>query len=261
MKLRRLFGLSVFVLVLTIPTVAFAQTGSGGLPPVTLPIAVTTVVSLLLGLVNMIAQGSVLNLVTVPKTWAGPATIGATFLTGVGSFLTTAVQPWTGSTAFYALAFGLFGLFGGALPAFVLHGHTTLPAQIARMRRSTAATLGAVALVLGIGSIPATQSGCTKAQAASDIASFDLVVRVVLSDLASGKTKDQILQDVGAALGGQVGVAVSDAVIAAIDLAEALGYIPNIGLVHTHAIRAEVVAYKAEHFPPQAHLTSTPALQ
>jgi hypothetical protein len=121
--------------VLLVPVSAYAQTSAAALPPVSLPIAVTTIVSLLLGLLNMVAQGSILNLVTIPKPWAGPATIAGTFLTGVGSFLATASQPYTGSTAFYALAFGLFGLFGGSLPAFAIHGHVTLPKAMRMMRK------------------------------------------------------------------------------------------------------------------------------
>ena len=63
--------------ILLLPASAYAQ-DTGALPSVSLPIAVTTVVSILLGVVNMVAQGSILNLVTVPKTLAGPATVGAT---------------------------------------------------------------------------------------------------------------------------------------------------------------------------------------
>jgi len=137
MRIRLLLWTAPLVLCVTFAAAAaYAQTGDGpgSLPPVSIPIAVTTLVSLLLGVINMIAQGSILNLVTVPKTWAGPATVMATFFTGVGSFLASAAQPWTGSTAFYALAFGLFGIFGGGLPAFALHTHTTLPRMLRAAR-------------------------------------------------------------------------------------------------------------------------------
>ena len=68
MKLRPL-PIALLVLSVLVPSIAFAQSaqptaGCELPPPVTLPIAVTTLVSLLLGLVNMIAQGSILSLVT-----------------------------------------------------------------------------------------------------------------------------------------------------------------------------------------------------
>lgn len=190
MKFGRL-SLSLLLLsaLVILPSLAWAQSAApgDGLPMVTLPVAVTTVVSLLLGLVNMVAQGSILNLVTVPKTWAGPATITATFLTGVGSFLATAAQPWTGSTAFYALAFGLFGLFGGSLPAFAAHAHTVLPKQMRAMRLAAMKTIppaaGVLLLAIGIGTVPLS-TGCTPAQAATDVAETMRVAQIVLSTSA-----------------------------------------------------------------------------
>jgi hypothetical protein len=270
MKLRRL--LPLFVLAMLMPSLAWAQTSApvaSGLPPVTLPIAVTTVVSLILGLVNMVAQGSILNLVTVPKTWAGPATIAATFLTGVGSFLSTAAQPWTGSTAFYALAFGLFGLFGGSLPAFALHAHTALPKQMRAMRLAAVRTIppaaGALLFCLGLGSAALSSTGCTKAQAAYDVQETMRVAEIVLADLTAGKTRAEILVDVGQELGGKPGVAVADAVIAAVDLLEALNLIPQNILAKAHLLKSDLLSDKAAaaaaRTNPTIPLTATPALR
>lgn len=126
--MRHRLVLLVVLPILLLPSVALAQSGAPvDLPPVTLPIAVTTVVSIVIGVLNMIAQGSILNLFPTPKPWVAPASLALTFLTGVSSFLGTAAQPWTGSTVFYAFAFGLFGLVGGGLPALIVHGHVTLP--------------------------------------------------------------------------------------------------------------------------------------
>jgi hypothetical protein len=271
MKLRmRLLTILSLAVVLLFPSVAFAQTGaSDALPAVTLPIAVTTVVSLLLGLVNMVAQGSILNLVTVPKVWAGPATIVGTFLTGAGSFLATAAQPWTDSTAFYAFAFGLFGLFGGALPAFAVHAHTVLPKQMRAMRLAAVRTIppaaAALLLCLGLGSAALSTASCTPAQFANDVQETMRVAQIVLSDLGQGKTKAQILVDVGAELGGKPGVAVADAVIAAVDLLEALNLIPQNILASAHLLKSDLLADKAAAAAARANptipLTATPALR
>lgn len=194
----------------------------------------TTIVSVLLGLANMAAQGSILNLVTVPKTWVGPLTVVATFLTGVGSFLATAVQPWTGSTAFYALAFGLFGLFGGSLPAFSLHAHTVLPQQLRTVR---AKAVAAVLLCVGVPTaVGVAASACTPAQSAE----LSQVEGIVLGDLKAGKTKADVLKDVANALAGKPGVDAAQVLLDALTTLIDLGYLPPNLLATASTMRAEI---------------------
>jgi hypothetical protein len=225
--------------VLLLPAAAYAQTSPTALPPVSLPIAVTTIVSLLLGLLNMVAQGSILNLVPVPKPWAGPATIAATFLTGVGSFLATAAQPYTGSTAFYALAFGLFGLFGGSLPAFAIHGHVTLPKAMRMMRKGV---IPAVMLMATAAMLQAT--ACTPATQAT----ISKVDQTIANDLTAGKSLPEIEADVNAILGKPVidlETIIMDGIAFVIDL----GILPADKVPHAEGMRDEIRARKGISIP------------
>ena len=150
MKLQRL--VSFLVIVLMVPSVAYAQATSAPatLPAVTLPVAVTMLLSVLLGFVNMaVAQGSILGVVVVPKTWLPDLTIVSTLLGGIGSFLASAPTPWTGGTAFYALTAGLGCLLGGALPAFAAHAHKVVPAQLVSLQKQAAQSADTVPTKLG----------------------------------------------------------------------------------------------------------------
>jgi hypothetical protein len=233
-------ALAIFFTVLILPTSAYAQDATNGLPPVSLPIAVTTIVSIVLGVVNMIAQGSILNLVAVPKNWAGPATIGATFLTGVGSFLASASQPWTGSTAFYAFAFGLFGLFGGGLPAFAVHAHTTVP----KMMRAARKGILPVLLLVGCAGLAASQPGCNHAAQAT----IDKVDQIIERDIAAGKSLHEIEADVNALL-GKPAVDVETIVMDIITTILDVGGLTSDKADHAQAILGEIRAKKGLSAP------------
>jgi hypothetical protein len=245
---RRLLTASFAIVLLILPTAAYAQDTSA-LPPVSLPIAVTTIVSLLLGLLNMVAQGSILNLVTIPKAWAGPATIGATFSTGLGAFLATAAQPWTGSTAFYALMFGLFGLFGGSLPAFAMHGHVTLPKMMRAARKGVLPLL----LLTGGAALLSTQEGCTPAAQAT----ISKVDQKIADDIAAGKSLPEIEQDVNAIL-GKPAVDVETIVMDVIAVILDVGGLAADKADHAQAILAEIHAKKGLPVPTRV-LRAAPA--
>lgn len=229
--------------ILLLPAVAYAQDTSGALPPVSLPIAVTTIVSVLLGVLNMIAQGSILNLVAVPKPWAGPATVAVTFLTGVGSFLASAAQPWTSSTAFYAFAFGLFGLFGGSLPAFAMHGHVTLPKMMRMARKGVLP----IVLLLGGAGILTTQDGCTPAQQAT-ISAVDAKIE---QDILAGKSLPEIEADVNAIL-GKPAVDVETIVMDVITVILDVGHLAADKADHARALMGEIRAKKG--LPATTHV-------
>lgn len=249
MSLRLRIALLVALPLTLLPASAYAQDVQGALPPVSLPIAVTTIVSVLLGVLNMIAQGSILNLVAIPKSWAGPATVAVTFLTGVGSFLATASQPWNGSTAFYAFVFGLFGLFGGSLPAFAIHGHVTLPKM---MRAARKGVLPLVLLGGGL-SIAAIEEGCTPAQQA-EISKVDLTIQ---NDLAAGKSLPEIEADVNAIL-GKPALDLETIVMDGITLILDIGGLAADKVDHAQAILAEIRAKKGLSVPTHV-LRATPA--
>jgi hypothetical protein len=247
MRTRLTIVLMIVPALLLLPASAYAQ--DSALPPVSLPIAVTTIVSILLGVVNMIAQGSILNLVTVPKNWAGPATIGATFLTGVGSFLASASQPWTGSTAFYAFAFGLFGLFGGGLPAFAVHAHTTVP----KMMRAARKGILPVLLLVGAGGLATSQTGCNQAAQAT----IDKVDKIIERDIAEGKSLPEIEVDVNALL-GKPAVDVETIVMDIITTILDVGGLTADKADHAQAILGEIRAKKGLSAPTHV-LRATPA--
>lgn len=241
---HRLLPALLAIGIVILPASAYAQdTGA----PVSLPIAVTTIVSVLLGVLNMVAQGSLLNLVTVPKAWAGPATIAATFVTGVGSFLATASQPWTGSTAFYALSFGLFGLFGGSLPAFAVHGHVTLPKMMRAARK------GVLPLVLGLSILSLSlETACTPAQQAT----ISKVDETIANDLLAGKSLPEIEADVNAIL-GKPAVDIESIILDGITLILDLGGIlPADKVPAAQAMRDGLLAKKG--LPVPTHVMRAP---
>lgn len=245
---RHLLAVPIATLLLIVPTTALAQDTSA-LPPVSLPIAVTTIVSIVLGVLNMIAQGSILNLVTVPKAWAGPATVAATFFTGVGSFLASAAQPWTPSTVFYGFAFGLFGLFGGSLPAFAMHGHVTLPKMMRAARKGVLPLL----LLTGGAGLLSTQEGCTPAAQAT----ISKVDQKIADDIAAGKSLPEIEQDVNAIL-GKPAVDVETIVMDVIAVILDVGGLAADKVDHAQAILAEIHVKKGLPAPTRV-LRATPA--
>ena len=137
MKLRRL-PLLVLAAVFLVPSVAYAQ--ASGADPATmlsLPLAVSMTLSVVIGVLNMGVQtGSLFGIETVPKPWLPDFTLASTFLAGVAGYLAAAATPWTGATAFVAVVSGIGHLLAGAAPALAKHAHATLPAQMYRMRRS-----------------------------------------------------------------------------------------------------------------------------
>lgn len=248
--MRSRLVLPIVLTIALIPTAAFAQDAPAGLPPVNLAIAVTTAVSILLGLANLVAQGSILNLVKTAPSWATPATVVGSFLTGVLSFLKTAPQPFTGSTAFYAIfVYGLGGLGISALPAFLVHGHSTLPKML-RAARKVGPVLVMLALPAGVAAIVG-QSACTPAQQAA----WSKVDTIVLTDIEAGKTRAQIIADVTADLG--IGSPLADTI-----LLDSLNFLIDVGAIVLHlpeatALRNELAAEKAARdgaTPPAVHL-------
>jgi hypothetical protein len=121
---RRLALLSVFLLVLLIPLVAFAQSVPlpGPIPVLTPAVAVVTLIALVVGFLGQaINSGSVLGIATVPKAWIP-------LLTLVGSFLSAAVTSlqqapnMTGTAEFNAVVAGFVGMLTAAGGA-AIHVH------------------------------------------------------------------------------------------------------------------------------------------
>jgi hypothetical protein len=125
--------LQVFVVcaVLLIPSAAMAQTSAG--PVLSTPIAVTTILSLLLGLLtNIVQTGTLLGQWIPPKTWLPSFTIAATFLSGVvGYFAGLSPLVLNGASVFYAVDAGVLNLLVGAAPGLAIHAHLVIPLQIA----------------------------------------------------------------------------------------------------------------------------------
>jgi uncharacterized membrane protein YczE len=135
MKRLKLFMMCVTVGVL-FPAVAFAQTGPAPGPTLSTPVAVTMILSLVLGLLtNIVQTGTVLGQWVTPKAWLPMFTLLATFLGGVVAYF-TGLSPLVldGASTFYAIASGVTALLTGAAPGAAIHVHTVLPQLAAQAR-------------------------------------------------------------------------------------------------------------------------------
>jgi hypothetical protein len=148
------FFLVTFVFVVaffSLPAVAFAQSAPLSIPttPVSTPVAVVMILSLLLGaLTQDIQTGAFLGKFITPKSWLPGTTLAATFLGGVvGYFSGLNPVALTGSTIFYAVATGVAALIFGSTPGVAVHAHFTVPAQIKAARLLKASQAPAVSVV------------------------------------------------------------------------------------------------------------------
>lgn len=135
MKRPKLFVVCVTVGIF-LPTMAFAQTGPTPGPTLSTPVAVTMILSLLLGLLtNIVQTGTVLGQWVTPKAWLPTFTLLATFLGGVVAYF-TGLSPLVldGASIFYATASGVTALLTGAAPGAAIHVHTVLPQLAAQAR-------------------------------------------------------------------------------------------------------------------------------
>jgi hypothetical protein len=136
-----LFLAFLFSFFLLLPSSAYAQAEApvtSAAPTLSPSLAIVTVISLLLGVATQIIQSGKL-----PKPWLPYATLGLTFLGGVGGYLNgLSTIVLNGATAFYAVAAGITALLAGAAPGIAVHAHIVVPAQAMAVRK-TAARLAA----------------------------------------------------------------------------------------------------------------------
>lgn len=114
-----------------------------------------------------------------------------------------------------------------------------LTADLGRKAGPALVCLALGASVLGIG---ATVSACTPAQQAE----WSQIEQTVLSDLAAGKTREQILADVGSIVAGRPGADV------AIILDDALEFLIDAGVIPADVLRAATKMHAEEHPIAQA---------
>ena len=134
MKRLNLFLVCVTVGVM-LPTAAYAQTAAP-MPTLSMPLAVTTILSLLLGVLTQIVQtGKLFGQWVAPTTWLPELTMAATFLGGmVGYFSGLSPIVLDGTTIFYAIAAGIMSLLAGAAPGLAVHAHVVVPQMAAQAR-------------------------------------------------------------------------------------------------------------------------------
>jgi uncharacterized membrane protein YoaK (UPF0700 family) len=146
-----LLSMSVVALILLVmPNVAIAQViAPVPTPPVTntlptTPVIVVTLLALALGYINQgISQGSILGIVTVPRTWLPYLTLIASFLGGAVTSLSQA-SAINGATVWYAAIAGFSALLAAGTGSALNH-HVGTPARTLKAQAAAKAATDAPA--------------------------------------------------------------------------------------------------------------------
>lgn len=179
----------LLLVVLIVPSIALAQ-GSMPLPPAPPPTlstatVVTTVLSLVLGIVTQMVQtGTLLGKWTTPKSWLPTLTIAMTLLGGIVSYLgSQSPLVLNGPTIFYAVIAGIVSLMTGAAPGLAVHAHVVVPENVRAIRSQRVAMAASMATARGF-----TRMRLVQGLALAGILGLCLVPVVTHS---TGSTKEQ----------------------------------------------------------------------
>lgn len=136
MKMFKSFMFAAVLMAVMLPaSIAFAQVAPGqAINPVTGPVAIVTVLSVILGFVTQAVQsGSILGIVVLPKPWLPEVTLFGSFLGGAVAYLGGLGSfALSGSVVYYAVMAGLTALLAGAAPGLARHAHSVVPAMMAQ---------------------------------------------------------------------------------------------------------------------------------
>jgi len=160
---RFVLCVGVVALWVVLPFDALAQVASGttqvaivpSTPPPTLTTAtvVTTVLSLVLGIITQMVQtGMFAWKWATPKSWLPTLTIAMTLLGGIVSYLASqSPLVFNAPTIFYAVVAGIVSLMTGSAPGLAVHAHVVVPENVRAIRAKRAAAkapaVGAAGLV------------------------------------------------------------------------------------------------------------------
>lgn len=136
--------------------------------PVTLPVAIVIVLSLVMGVITQgVQSGNLFGWIVVPKAWLPPLTTAGTFLAGVLAYLQGLPSGWafSGSILFYAAVAGITALLAGAAPGIAGFAHHVVPRQVVEAKRAAKmATIAAATKVAAVMLLLAAfASGCGSA--------------------------------------------------------------------------------------------------
>ena len=263
MKLRLL---PLTLLILLVPTAAFAQTPVAPVQTLSTETMIIALLAVLSGYVtHSISTGLVFGIKTIPKPWLPYLGLFGAFLVPLTASIYAASSSPTGATQvawFNALLAGLIGLGGfvsGVTGKQAIDAHTTTgkgdattnkqadtaaaspPPQAPAAHRGMirGALVGAVSALLVVALL--MQPACK----GSALPVAENIVAVVLADLQAGKSDSQIAADVCAALGGS---SATDAVCSGAEqlVADVITYLVDSGTLSSSTL-ANAQAYQARH--------------